>query len=333
VNTSDPAESVRTLAVAYWHSRCLHAVVELGVADALGDTAEPVEEIARKVGADTEALNRVLRFLAGVGIFEDQGRRYAHSPASRFLRLDHPQSVYGLARFAAAGYHWQAWGELPAALKSGRVAFESLFECNSFEYFRRHPEEGRVFDLAMTTKAQGDNAAIIASYDLSGVTRIADVGGGAGHLIRAMLTACPHLRGVLFDLPAVIARSEVEPADRLEFQGGDFFNDDLPVADLYLLMMILHDWSDEACIRLLRNLRRVVPDGARILVVEALLPTEPGPAFAKMTDVEMLVLTGGRERTETEYRALLERSGFDLRRVFPTSTQMVLLEASPWSAP
>jgi hypothetical protein len=331
VNTTDPAANVRALAIAYWHSRCLHAVVELGVADALGDTAEAVEDIARKVGADAEMLNRVLRFLAGVGVFEDQGRRYAHSAASRLLRLDHPQSVYGLVRFAAADYHWQAWGELPAALKNGRVAFESLFGVNSFEYFRTHPEEGRVFDLAMTAKAQTDNAAIIASYDLSGTMRIADVGGGAGHLLRAMLTARPHLQGVLFDLPAVIGRSAREPAERLEFQAGDFFKDDLPVADLYLLMMVLHDWPDEACIRLLRNLRRVIPDGARLLVIEALLPTEPGPAFAKLTDVEMLVLTGGRERTEREYRALLERSGFDLRRVLPTATSMALLEAAPSS--
>jgi len=318
------AGPIRELATAYWRSRCLHVAAELGLADALGDDLMSAEVLARKTGVHAGALHRLMRALASLGVFVEVGDRYGQSPASQFLRSDHPQSMIGLARFAAADYHWAAWGNLEHSIRTGETAFDNLFGCNSFDYLKAHPEQARVFDQAM---ARTNVAALTSVYDFTGFARIADIGGGEGHLIRDVLATAPQAAGVLFDRPDVV--SAAGEGERLVVQGGDFFNDEMPVCDAYLLMRILHDWDDDASVRLLRNLRRATPDHARLLIVEGFLSEEPGPAMAKITDLEMLVLTGGRERTATQFGSLLERAGFSLLDVIHTGTGSAIFEAKP----
>jgi hypothetical protein len=321
------AAPIRQLATAYWRSRCLHVAVELGLADAIGDGVRSAEALAEETGTDPGALARLLRALASFDVFVEADGGYGQSPASQFLRTDHPQSMVGLVRFAGAGYHWATWGGLEHSVRTGEPAFDHLFGCNSFDYFKTHPTEGRVFDQAMSGKAQADVGAVVGAYDFSRFARIADIGGGKGHLIRGVLGAAPEAQGLLFDLPEVAGAAG--KAERLTIQGGDFFKDTMPVCDAYVLMMILHDWDDDACVRILSNLRRAAPDHARLLIVEAFLPEEPGPAQAKITDIEMLVLTGGRERTATEFNSLLARAGFRFLRTIHTATAMAIFEAEP----
>jgi len=321
------ASPIRQLATAYWRSRCLHVAVELGLADRIGDGVRSVEVLAEATGTDPGALGRLLRALASLDVFVEADGGYGQSPASQFLRADHPQSMLGLVRFAGAGYHWATWGGLEHSVRTGAPSFDHLFGCNSFDYFKAHPGEGRVFDQAMAGKAQADVGAVVKAYDFTPFRRIADIGGGRGHLIRGVLATASDAEGLLFDVPEVAAAAGA--GDRLTLQGGDFFNDPMPVCDAYVLMMILHDWGDADCVRILRNLRRAAPDHSRLLIVEAFLPEGPGPAMAKITDIEMLVLTGGRERTASEFAALLGQAGFRLLRTLHTATAMAIFEAEP----
>jgi len=327
---ADPYLQIRSLANAYWLSRCLHVATEFGVPDALGDGPETVEALAGKIGAHADSLKRVLRALATAGVFEDLGGgRFAHSPASRLLRADDPRSQRGLVRFAAADYHWAAWGALGQAVKTGRTAFDGIFGCNSFEYYQDHPEDARVFDDAMAGASAFGIAAATSAYDFSDFKRIGDIGGGAGHLLRAVLAKAPKAEGVLFDMPHVVAAAPRASSERIAFQGGDFFKDDLPVCDAYVMMRIIHDWDDDRSEAILKNLRRAAPPESRLLLVEGVLSEDPKTDWGKITDVEMLVLTGGRERTGEEYRILLAKSGFEMLRVIPTATSISIVEARP----
>jgi SAM-dependent methyltransferase len=204
-----------------------------------------------------------------------------------------------------------------------------------WQYRARHPEEGRVFDEAMTSFSSVVNAAIVASYDFSSINKIVDVGGGNGSLITAILRANPSIQGVLFDLlPHVIAKAE----QRIEREGlsgrcqvvaGDFFDAVPRGGDAYLLKWIIHDWDDERGAALLRNCGRAMAKDGRLLLVEAVIPRDNSPSFHKFMDLTMLVMTGGRERTEAEYRALLAAAGFRLTRIVPTPSEMRVIEGVP----
>jgi hypothetical protein len=329
----DPnAAFVRNLAAGYWTSRCLHMAADLGIADMIGDAPVSVATLAAKAGVLEDSLNRMLRALAAVGVFEDHDRAYGHSASSRYLRRDHPQSIDGFVRFMGADYQWASWGAMLHSLKTGQAAFDHLYGCNSFEYLGQNPKDGAVFDLAMTGKAEADNALLLQTYDFSVFGTIADIGGGRGHLLRAILGQAPKTQGVLFDLPQVVARADTsgEIGARMKVQGGDFFADPMPVCDAYTMMMVLHDWSDEASVAILKNLRKAVPPHAKLLIIEAELKAEgEGAALGKIADMEMLVVVGGRERMEQEYVALFERSGFRFTRTVTTHGFLAVTEAVP----
>ncbi len=316
------------LAFGYRMARCLHAAVDLGVADAIGETTVSIEDLARATGCHQGALYRLLMTLAAGGVFLRQDQGFAHTDVSRTLRADHPNSMAGFVRFTGADYQWEAWGGLADAVKTGETAFNTLFGCNSFEYYERSPEHGRIFDQAMSGFAPANISAVIEAYDFSKLQTVADIGGGRGHLLRAILATCPQTTGIVFDLPEVAARAPGH--DRLRFIGGDFFSDALPVADAYLLMMILHDWSDEDCVRLLKNLRRRAPPHAKVLVIESVLENGVGSPYVDLADITMLVLTGGQERTQARYGSLFEQAGFRLEgAAIPTRSVMSVLQARP----
>jgi hypothetical protein len=224
-------------------ARALHLAAELRVADHIGAEPARAEELAVLCGVDAGALERVLRLLVTQGIFALQGDAYVHTDASRLLRSDHPMSMSGFARMMGLPVMWSALTHMEHSVKTGAPALELADRDGLWGYLQSHPDDAGVFGEAMMAKAQADIAAILGGYDFGPFTTIADVGGGRGHLLEALLEAHPATQGVLFDLPTVIDALDPEP-QRLTRTAGDFFVDPLPRADAYVLMEVLHDWDD-----------------------------------------------------------------------------------------
>jgi hypothetical protein len=325
--TIPPTTQLWQLATGHFLARCLHVIAELGVADHLEETELPIEALAPAATCQSDSLERILRLLATAGIFEKRDRGWAHTELSRLLRSDHPQSMRAFARMIGSQLNWSAAGELEHTARTGHTAVERLAPMGMWSYLREHPDEARVFDAAMTAKSNAEIAALIPAFDFSRYGVIADIGGGRGHVIRAVLDTAPEARGVLFDLPDVI--SSVTASPRLELRSGDFFKDALPSADAYLLSNVIHDWPDEQSIPILDAVRRAAHARSELLVIESLLPEGPGPHVAKVLDIVMLTITCGRERTRAAYQALLKAGGFRLDRVVPTASPVSIILGIP----
>lgn len=319
-----PAQLVSELARAHIAARCLHVVAELGVADALDTGPATAEALAAATGADAGALRRVLRLLAAYGVFAESDGGFRHTDASRLLRSDAPRSLRSYVRATGMQAYWLRFGDLETAVRAGKPAADWA---DLVAYFADHPDQASLFNAAMVAKSAAVVPAVIEAYDFASFRRIADVGGGQGHLLRAILARVPTAQGILFELPHVIAEARDRALPRLELEAGDFFRDPLPAADAYLLMDLLHDWSDADASRILSGVRRAAPPQARLLVVETLVPETPGPHFGKTLDIIMLAITGGRERTAAELGDLLAATGFRLLRAIPTASQYSIVEA------
>ena len=320
-------ETLQGIDFGYITARCLHAVADFGVADALDEASRSPEELAKAIGVDAGALGRILRLLSAHGVFEHQGGRYRHSPASRLLRTDHPQSLRAFVRMNGLPIFWTCYTDLHHSLRTGLPSAPKVLPEGFWKYFAENPEEARLFDQAMTGKAQVQISNVVKSYDFSGFGVIGDIGGGHGHLIRAVLAANPKAKGVLFDLPHVIEKAADTAVDRMRLQPGSFFSDDLPVCDAYIMMDIIHDWNDEDSAKILKNLRRAARPGAKLLLIEAIVPDDPNPSFAKSVDVHMLVLLGGRQRTQREHAEFLAKADFRLQREIKVGGDYSILEA------
>ncbi len=319
-----PADLVADLAKAHIAARCLHVVANTGVADAIGDSGATSKQVAAEVGLNADALDRVLRLLAAHNIFAHAADgRYVHTAASRLLCSDHPQSLRSYVRMTGLPAFWDGFGDLEHSARAGRPAADWA---GLLQYFASHAEESAIFNAAMVAKSRAVLPAVVAAYDFSACGTIADIGGGRGHLLAAILDRAPTTHGVLFELPHVIADAVVGP--RLTLAPGSFFDDALPVADTYLLMDLIHDWDDADAARILAAVRRAAPARARLLIIETLVAEQPGPHFGKTLDIIMLAVTGGKERTRTQYARLLDVAGFGIERVLPTASQYSILEAS-----
>jgi hypothetical protein len=305
----------------------LASVARFSVADALDDTPRTAEELAEVTGANPGALGRVLRLLAAHGVFAVSEDRFTHTGASRMLRSDHPQSwrdfvaTFGTERTA------KQLGNFDYSLQSGLPAANKVNPDGFFAILQSDPEAGRVFDAAMVSKSRIQVASVLAAYDFSDCATIADVGGGRGQLLQAVVAATERTTGILFDLPPVIEYAAEIASDRLTLQAGDFFQDPLPVCDTYILMDVIHDWDVERATAILAAVRKAAPPHARLLLVESIIPDDPRPDWSKAMDVMMLVLTGGRQRTRREHESLLQACGFRLERVIPTASDMSIIEA------
>jgi O-methyltransferase domain len=294
-----------------WTGQALYAAAKLGVADHLTDGARTVADLAGACGADAGALYRILRALSMIGIFaEVRPREFALNSTAELLRSDHPMThrhfviMHGEEIF-------RAFGDIVAAVRSGQPVFSELYGASYFDYLATNEEASTKFNAAMGKG--GLPPAVARRLDLSDVATVVDVGGGIGVLLGDLLRHSPHLRGVLFDRPAALAdaRSDLREGDlaaRCELVGGDFFESVPQGGDAYVLCHVLHDWSDEDCVRILRNVRRAMPTGGRLLVFEWLLADGFDPR--KLSDLVMLVILGGRERTAEEFTALLTSAGF-----------------------
>jgi hypothetical protein len=307
-------------------ARCLHTVAEFGVADAIGDAPVPVAVIASRSGLHPDALHRMLRLLAAHGVFAQAAEAYAHTEASALLRTDHPQSMRAFARMLGMPITWSGFTELAHAARTGRPATDWAAVLAHFE---SHPEEAALFNQAMVDKSRAALPALLEAYDFGAYPVIADVGGGRGHLLQALLANWPSAHGVLFELPQVIADAAGAASPQLRLVAGDFFQDPLPRADAYMLMEVLHDWDDHDAQRILAAVRRSAPAHARLLVIETLVPDAAVQHPGQVLDIIMLAVTGGRERTEGDYADLLAKGGWSLRRVIPTASPLSLVEAEP----
>lgn len=320
------ATLMETLQGALW-STCLVEVADLKVADALGDSPQAPAELADKVGANANALGRVMRLLATRGIFEDLDGSFRHTPASRLLRTDHPQSMRGMIRLGISTRPFLA--AFSHSLRTGRPAVEALEPGGIWEYLAKNPAMARIFDEGMTSKARLDIATILGAYDFSSFATIADIGGGRGHLIRAVLETAPRSKGVLFDLPHVIESTQGIASSRLALAAGSFFEDALPACDVYLLMHVIHDWDDQDSLAILRAVRRAAASSSKLLLIEMLMPETPQPHMTVFLDTMMMAYAMGQERRLGQYQALLESAGFRLDRVVPTAGLMSILESTP----
>ncbi len=326
-STPSPANiQLMQLTTACWTSRCLHVIAELGIADLIGDQPQSTDALAKSTGTQPQPLYRVLRLLASVGIFEWKHGVWHHTDASRFLRSDHPESLRDYVRMLGLPAFWSAFGYLDHSLRTGKSAFAKHHPEGVFGYLVSHPEESRIFDAAMTSKSHRDIAAILPAYDFSRFGTIADIAGGRGHLLRAILKSSPKTQGILFDQPHVVAGVTPEKGEKLAMVGGDFFADAMPRADAYLLMNVIHDWPDAESIKILSGIRRDMPPHARVLTIETVVPPTPGPHLSKELDIAMMALPGGMERTQEEYAELASKSALRLERVVPTMSPYSILE-------
>jgi hypothetical protein len=322
-NAPDPAKLVSDLSRGHIAARCLHIVAECGAADAIGPDGATPAAIATRTGVTADALDRMLRLLAAYGVFAHAPNgTYRHTPASELLRSDHPSSIRSYVRMAGMPAYWDRFTELPSTARTGRSRYDMA---GLVEYYAAHPDESAIFNAAMVSKARTTLPAIATGYDFGAFATIADIGGGRGHLLQAILERTSKARGVLFELPHVIADAAASP--RVTLVAGDVFVDALPAADAYLLMDVLHDWDDRDAGRVLAAVRRAAQPHSRLLIIETLVPEAPGPHFGKMLDIIMMAVTGGRERTTAQLAALLAGAGFRLERVVPTASHHSIVEA------
>jgi SAM-dependent methyltransferase len=322
------------MVIGKWISQAIGTVVELGVPDELRKGPRRCSDVARKVGVSEDGLYRLLRALASVGLFaESAGRRFKLTPTGQFLRSDHPQSAAGYAQFVAHDSTWRPWGQLNYSVKTGMPAFDQVFGAPIFEYLSKNPQAAAVFDDAMTSISAAEAKAAAEAIDFKGIKTVMDVAGGHGLLLATVLKRNKTMRGVLFDLPHVVAGAAATFAragmtGRVRTESGDFFTELPSGADAIMMKHIIHDWDDESATRILQACHRALGPQGKVLIVDAVVPPGNVPHYGKLLDLEMLVLTPrGRERTKIEFTKLLRGAGFRLSRIVTTNSPLSVVEA------
>lgn len=330
-----PPQAVLTqMLMGYMVSQAVSVAARLHIADHLQYGAKTADELAELTNTHAPSIYRLLRCLASVGIFrKDPQGRFENTELGELLRSDHPESMRATAHMICDPEHWNAHGNMLQSVKTGEIAFDYTFGKPVFTFFAEHPEAGERFDNAMTSFSQTVARAVAETYDFSDAGTIADIGGGHGLLLSKVLQTVPQARGILFDQPQVVAGADKllqreKTAERVELVGGDFFRE-IPVrADIYLLKFIIHDWNDAQSETILGNLAEYAEKGSKVLLVETVIEADDNqPSISKVMDVNMLVMTGGRERTAEEYADLFEKTGFRFSRVIPTESPLQIVEA------
>jgi len=321
---------------AKWLSAAISTAAELGIADLLASGDKTAAELAAASSAHAPSLYRLLRTLASTGVFaETEPRTFTLTPLAQCLRSDAPDSMRSFAQFMAMPLCQGAWGELLHCVTTGETGIRKAFgQANPFEYLQTRPKEAAVFDAAMTDLTRMGAPAVAEAYDFGRFRKLVDIAGGQGLLLQTILRQYPNVKGVLFDLPQVIERAKPVVAarglaDRCELIAGDFFQSVPGGADGYMMQHIIHDWDDERSVEILGKVRQVIDPLGRLLLMESVVPPGNTPSPAKLLDLEMLVMPGGRERTAEEYQELLAASGFRLLQVHVTGGPGHVIEAAP----
>lgn len=322
----------------YMTAHALGLATELGLADLIRDDVCSSTQLARETGTHEPSLRRLLRMLAAVGITtEPSPDRFGLTELGAQLRSDSPDSLYAFTRFFCHGSHFRAWLGLEHSVRTGEAAWGHVFGTSIYASLAENPELSALFNRAMGQESRISAELIAAAYDFSDVSKVVDVGGGDGSLLKAVLTANPHLTGIVFDSPSGVAQAETVlteagVADRCEVVGADFFTAVPTEGDLYIIKSVFQDWDDDAARTVLRACRTHLPDTARLLIVGSVLPetAAPGDPIMFFTDMNMLINSGGRERTEREFRALLAETGFAVRSVgIGTAGPLSIIDAVP----
>jgi hypothetical protein len=334
VEQVSPARTIAQMLNGHLLTQSLYVAARLGLADLLAGQPLMADELAVRTATHAPSLYRLLRTLSSLGVFHEDGQEKFHlTPLAECLQKDHEDSQWALAMMIGEE-PFHAWGDLLYSVQTGGCAFQKAYGKPLFEFLGEHPEKARIFDAAMTSVHGRESAAMLDAYDLTGTSTFVDVGGGNGKTLIAVLNRYPSMQGVLFDLPHVVEAAaphfqKAGLAARQRSVGGSFFTDIPTGGDVYLLRHIIHDWYDEQATQILHNCRRAMHEGAKLLVVESVILPGNEPAVGKMLDLAMMVLPGGMERTEVQYRELLAAAGLRLERVVPTSADVSVIEARP----
>lgn len=329
---ADLGQRMMGMITGYWITQMVRTAVEFGLPERLLDQPMTAQALAEAVGLDVDASARFLRASASQGLtVMDKDGQFAGTPLLNLLHKDNPRSLRGFALALASPGHWQPWGHLPEAVRTGAPQTVAVLGRGIFEYYQQQPAESEAFTNAMRDLTAVVSAEVARLLDTTTVSHAMDVGGAGGALLIALLEANTELHGTVFDRPDVVpdvARFATAAGvqDRTAAVGGDFFKE-VPAADLYLLKYILHDWNDEQCVEILRNCRGSAPSNARIAIVELLVGAVNEPGLAPLMDMNMLVMATGRERTLEEYRSLLAKGGWGDVKVTNTQTPFVIIEA------
>jgi hypothetical protein len=314
---------------AYWTSQCVIVAAKLRLADHVHGGPKTAEELAKLTDTHAPSLYRMLRALASNGVFAEDGqRRFRQTELSETLRSDVPGTQRPLA-ILFGDEHYASWGELEYSVRTGKTAFDKVYGKPCFDWLAEHPEQAANFDAAMVAVHGMESAAMCEAYDFSSFGAVVDVGGGNGSLISQVLERFPTVKGVLYDLPHVVERAKPNLPARCAAVGGSFFESVPAGGDAYLMRHIIHDWDEPKCLTILGHVRKVIPPAGKLLVVEGVVPPGDGPSFTKMLDLNMLLIPGGQERTEEEYRGLFAKAGFRLTRVVPTRAEVSVIEGAP----
>jgi SAM-dependent methyltransferase len=322
------------MATAYWLSQAIYVAAKLGIADLLKDGPQPCVALAAATGSDASSLFRLLRALSSVGIFSQAGQdRFVLSRLADTLRSGIPGSLRAIV-ISIGEIHYQACGDLLHSVQTGSPAFNKVFGNSLFDYLEQNSDAAEAFHQGMTNLTSLLAHAVLMAYDFSGISSIVDVGGGEGELLRRILEFSPQMKGVIFDLPTIMetanqAGNHDAIGARVSYIGGDFFEFVPEGADAYLLCNVVHDWDDNHAVTVLRNCRNAMTQSGKVLLVEMVVPDKNCPSFSKLLDLNMLVMTGGRERTKAEFAALLDAADYKLTRIIPTMAPQSIIEAKP----
>jgi hypothetical protein len=330
-----PAEAVLgQIVMGAFASQAVYVAAKLGIADLVKDNPRAVADLAAATGTNANALYRVLRALASIGVFtETAPKTFALTPLAEPLLSDRPGSMREMAIWIGEEPHWRVYGEMLHSVRTGEAAWARVHGEEVFPYlFETDRALGDIFNRAMTSFSATVAPAIAAAYDTSAAETLIDIAGGHGLLLSAFLKANPNLKGVLFDVPTVIEGAGAllageGVAERVETAAGDFFASVPAGADLYMMKHIIHDWDDERSLTILKNIHSAMNDEGKVLIVEMVVKEANEPDFSKIMDLEMLVSPGGVERTAEEYRELLAQAGFRLTRIVPTASPYSIVEA------
>lgn len=325
--TPPPPVQMMQMITGFWTSCCVYAAAKLNIADLLKNKPQTANQLAEATHSDANSLYRLLRALASVGVFsENEQREFKLTPLGNTLQSDVPGSMKAMA-IAQLGDHFNAWGNLVYSIKTGQIAFDNVEGMPVWKYYGMHPDEGLNFMKAMTGLTGAVIQYVLPEYDFSGFQTIVDVGGGNGALLMAVLDRAPQAKGIVFDEEYVVEETKKSLqqkgyADRCETAAGSFFDFIPGNADAYLMKMVLHDWNDQQCLQILQNCHKAMKTGSKLLVLDAVIPEGNEPHPGKFMDINMMAMTGGRERTQKEFAALLTGAGLKLSRVISTHSPM-----------
>lgn len=331
--TLPPHVQLIQMATSAWAARTVHAAAKLGLADQLADGPRSAAELAGAVHAHAPSLHRLMRTLASLGILAEQKeQRYALTNLGAALKTNAPGSARSTVLTFGSPWAQSAWDHLVYSVQTGKTGFEKAQGMPLFDFFAQHPEDASLFNETMVGFHSQEPPAIAAAYDFSAFKTIVDIGGGTGNLLAAIIRRYAGPRGVLFDLPHVVAEApaflkENGVSERVTIEAGDFFKTVPAGGDAYVLSHIIHDWDEDQCLSILRHIRKVMNSAGRLLIVEMVLPAGDTPHPGKILDIAMLVWPGGQERTLTEYDQLLSNGGFHLTRAVPTDSAVNVVEA------